>query len=590
MRKPGSVAPPPEKLQAESIRHQTRLCPSGRHRYQMNALLPFARSQPVAHAIVVLAAVAVLGLALGALKYRGVGLGSAGVLFAGILFGRFGNRIDPAIVDFVQEFGLVLFVFAIGMQLGPGFFAALRQRGLQLNAMALAIIGLGTLITVAGAWLLKVDFAAAVGLLSGATTNTPSLGAAQQALIMLREFPPDRIVLPALGCALAYPVGIACGFCAVLALRTFFRIDVRAEAEHFRAEQQRGMEPLGHATLIVDNRALDGKSVAQFLHETQTIVSRLRPAGQTEVVMAQQGTRLHIGDALLAVGTRPELKRVAELVGHCSKDELTKEPGRVMSQKVVVTHKSVLGKTIGEIGLGDLYGVTITRVTRGDLEMLAAPSLRLRFGDVLQVVGDRDDIGKAAEVLGNSLKTLNETQFIPLFLGIALGIVAGMAPIPFPGMPVPLRLGLAGGPLILAIVLSRIGHLGRLVWHMPANANLAFRELGLTLFLACVGLEAGEKFFSIIFTRTGLLWVVFAAGVALVPLLIVGGFARGVLKVNFLLVSGLIAGSTTNPPVLAFAGSAASSDAPSLAYATVYPLTMLLRIITAQAIVLALSK
>jgi putative transport protein len=556
----------------------------------MFAFGQMAQTQPVAHALLVLATVAVAGLALGTVKYRGIGLGTAGVLFAGILFGHFGESIEHTILDFVREFGLVLFVFTIGLQLGPGFFAAFRQQGFRLNALAASVVLMGAGIVLVIAKILGIDFAAALGLFSGATTNTPSLGAAQQTLNSLPNIPPDKTALPALAYALAYPVGIAGIIGSILFLRLIFRIDVNAELERFRAKQREGIEPLERMNLVVENPNLDGLPLGQVpgRRETGVVVSRIRKAGATEVEPATEATVLHTGDILLAVGTKGGLTQFVRIVGGVSDADLMAAPGQVTSRRIVVTNKAVLGKTLKEIGLEAFYRVTVTRVTRADLEMTAVPDLRLQFGDLLQIVGGPEDIPRASAALGNSLKALNDTQFIPLFIGIALGLAAGLMPISFPGLPVPVRLGLAGGPLVLAILLSRLGHVGRLVWHMPLNANLAFRELGITLFLSCVGLKAGEKFFSTVFTETGLIWALCAVFITTIPLVLIGSFALKKLKLNFMTVSGLLAGSTTDPPALAFASALTKSDAPTVAYATVYPLTMLLRILVAQALVLFL--
>jgi putative transport protein len=526
------------------------------------------------------------------LKYRGIALGSAGVLFAGILFGHFGEKIDHSILDFVKEFGLALFVFTIGLQLGPGFIAALRQQGLKLNLLAVAIVLGGALVAAIGAKILRIDSAGALGIFSGATTNTPSLGAAQQALATLPDFPADRAALPALAYAVSYPVGIAGIIASLLGVRAIFGIDSVREAESFRAEQQKGVEPLERMNLLVENRSLDGVPLGEVpgVRETSVTVSRVRSAGVVEAHRAAANIDLHLGDVLLAVGTRRGLDQFALIVGRASDDDLMQSPGNVTSRRIVITRKAVLGKTLAELGLEHLHGVTVTRVTRGDLEMSAVPELRLRFGDVIQVVGEAGALEETSKLAGNSLKAMNETQFIPLFLGIALGVIAGLFPIRFPGLPVPVRLGLAGGPLILGIVLSRLGHLGNLVWHVPHNANIAFRELGITLFLAAVGLIAGEKFFASVFSRTGLLWLCCAAATTMLPLVAVGAIARSALKLNFTTISGLIAGSTTDPPALAFAGLLAKSDGPYVAYATVYPLTMLLRILTAQSLALLLCR
>ena len=558
----------------------------------MVGALTITRQQPVAHAIFLLAAVAVAGLALGSIRYRGVALGTAGVIFAGIVIGHFGQQVDHATLDFVKEFGLVLFVFTIGMQLGPGFVAALREQGLRLNLLAAAIVACGAAAAVAGAALLRIDYAAAVGLLAGATTNTPSLGAAQQALATLPGIPADRAALPALAYAVAYPAGVGGIIGSLLALRWLFRIDPEREAEAFKAEQRRKFEPLERASLVVENPGLDNIALTQLpgRHETGVVVSRVRSGGNGETRAATALTTLHRGDVLLAVGTRHGLEQFARIVGRACDQDLTKAGGPVTSRRVVVTHKAVLGRSLRELALGSQHGVTVTRVVRGDLEMTADAELRLRFGDRLQVVGSPEDVAAVVPLLGDSLKELNETQFIPLFVGIALGVLAGVVPIRVPGMSVPLRLGLAGGPLLAGIVLSRLGHVRGLVWHMPSNVNLAFRELGITLFLAAVGLTAGERFFETVWTRTGLLWFLCALAVATVPLVLVGSLARYLLKMNYTTLSGLIAGSTTDPPALAFAGLLAKSDGPHVAYATVYPLTMMLRIVVAQVLALWLLR
>jgi putative transport protein len=558
----------------------------------MLGLFQLSRTQPIAHAILLLSSVSAAGLALGSLKYRGIALGSAGVLFAGILFGHFGDKIDHAVLDFAKEFGLVLFVFTIGLQLGPGFFSALREQGLKLNALAALIVAIGAIVTVIGAKALRIDMAGAVGVFSGATTNTPSLGAAQQALDSLQDFPSDRAEILSLAFAVAYPVGIAGIIGSVLILQKLLGIDLAEEAERLRTERQKSIEPLERMTLLVEDPKIEGVPLGQVpgRRAISVIVSRTRPVGTAEVQAASESTPLHAGDLLLAVGTRANLEEFAHLVGKISETDLTTLPGKLISRRIVVTRKGVLGKTVAELGFEPLYGATITRVSRGDLEMSAVPHLRLRFGDVVQVVGEPDGIDRTARAVGNSTKALNQTQFIPLFLGIALGVLVGIVPIPFPGLPVPVRLGLAVGPLMLGIILSRLGHVGKLVWYVPQNANMAIRELGITLFLAAVGLKAGEHFFSTLVSEIGLKWLVCALGTATLPLILVGAFARGVLKMNFATISGMISGSMTMPPTLASAGLMAITDEPQVAYATVYPLTMLLRILTAQTLALLLCR
>jgi putative transport protein len=554
----------------------------------MNWLLEIHQTHSVAHAIGVIALVCLAGMALGSIKARGVGLGTAGVLFAGIIMGHFGKPVDHDTLEFVKEFGLVLFVFTIGLQLGPGFLAALRQQGLALNALAATVVALGALTAPALGWLLGIDPAAVLGLLSGATTNTPSLGAVQQTLTILPSVSPDRQELPALAYAVSYPVAIAGMIGTLLVLKALFRIDPVKEAEIFAIEQRRGAEPLERRTLVVENPDLEGLEVEAIPARlgVGVTVSRIRRAGETEVRLATGRTVLKSADRIVAVGTCAMLDRFQGVVGSRSDEDLLQAPGGVTSLAVVVTSNQAIGKTVRELGLDHLFGVVITRVTRADLEMSAVPGLRLHFGDVLQVVGEQANIQKAAAFLGNSLKRLSEMHFIPLFIGIALAIALGTLPIPLPGLPQPLRLGLAGGALIVALVLGRMGRIGRVVWHMPANVNQAFREFGISLFFAAVGLAAGAKFFSTVFSPTGALWLFAGLIITIAPLLVVGAFSRSVLKMNFMALSGLIAGSMTDPPALAFASNISNSDAPMVSYATVYPLTMVLRILSAQILVL----
>jgi putative transport protein len=558
----------------------------------MNWIFELHASHPVAHAIGALALVSLTGLACGNLKLRGIDLGSAGVLFAGIVFGHFtgqmGQPVDHHLLDFVREFGLVLFVFTIGLQLGPGFFASLRQQGLKLNGLAAAIVLSGAATAAMMGWLLHIDFAAVLGLFSGATTNTPSLGAAQQALASLPTVGAERAALPALAYAVSYPLGITGIITSLLVLKRWFGIDLNRERAAFAAEQQRDLEPLERRTLIIGNPNFDNVPLSEVpgRRETGVNISRLRAAGSGQVRTPRGDTVLHRGDTLLAVGTRAALDRFQRIIGRKSDEDLLNVPSQVTQRRVVVTHKQVLGKTVRELGLEHLHGVVVTRITRADLEMSAVPDLRLQFGDLLQIVGETDGLDRATEVLGNSTQDLQATHFIPLFTGIALGVLLGTLPFAFPGIPQPVRLGLAGGPLIIAILLSRIGHFGTLVWHMPVNTNLAFRELGITLFLAAVGITAGEKFFGTVFTQTGLIWLLAAAVITMLPLLVVAFIGRRWLKLNFLTLSGLMAGSMTDPPALAFAANISKSDAPSVSYATVYPLTMLLRILCGQGLAL----
>ena len=563
----------------------------------MDTIAHLAETQPVAWAVLVFSAVAVLGLAFAGIKFRGVGLGIAGVLFAGILAGHAGVRVDHGILEFVREFGLILFVFTIGLQLGPSFFASLRQAGMKLNLLAAGIVACGVMVTIAYGWLTQIDPMASAGLFSGATTNTPALGAAQQTLDILQrnhsqELPADRVALPALAYAVGYPTGIFGIIGVMLFLKAIFRIDPEKEVAEFQAEQQRGLEPLLRMNLVMENPNLNGLPIAEIpgRRELTVAVSRIKRPDIEEVEPATEQTVIHTGDRILAIGTRNHLEAFRLIVGRESGMDLMKAPGRAAFRRVVVTRKEVLGKSIGELGLDSIYGVTITRVVRADVEMPATTELKLQFGDFLHVVGDEEHITKAADALGNSLRVLNQTNFIPIFLGILLGVAAGLVPFAVPGLPVHVRLGLAGGPLVLAILLARIGKIGPLVWFMPATANTALREMGIILFLASVGIKAGEKFLPTLLSSDGMVWLAGACAITILPLLIIGLVARLALRLNFVSLCGLLAGSMTDPPALAFANSITKSDTPSVAYAAVYPLTMLLRIMAAQLIVLLCGR
>ena len=559
----------------------------------MNWVTEMSATNSVAWAVLVFSIVGALGLGMSSIKVRGVGLGIAGVLFAGIFVGHWGLHVEKEILEFVREFGLILFVFTIGLQLGPGFFASLRKQGLKLNFLAALVVVLGVVMALLVAWQwLGVDIIAALGLFSGATTNTPSLGATQQALKTLGESVADKAALPALAYAVAYPGGVFGIIGTLLFLRFVFRISPEKEAEAYRAEQRKGVEPIERMTLLVENANLDNLPVGEIpgRREAGVVVSRIKRAGAAEVQTATEQTVLRKGDHIMAVGSRKGLEKFRVIVGSVSDLNLMKAPGRVVTRKITVTHKDILGHSLDELDLDDRYGVTVTRVSRAEIEMTASPEFELQFGDTVQVVGEEEAVAGAAKVLGNSVRALNETNFVPVFVGIALGVLVGTLPFYFKGIPVPVKLGIAGGPLVVAIILSRIGRIGSLVWYMPANANMALRELGIVLFLACVGLKAGDKFFATVFTHEGLVWLLGGICITVVPILVVGLLARLVFKINFTAISGLLAGSMTDPPALAFANAVSKSDAPSVAYATVYPLTMLLRIVSVQILVLIFCR
>ncbi|MCU0749647.1 MAG: putative transporter [Akkermansiaceae bacterium] len=542
---------------------------------------------PHAEPILVISITAILGLLIGSVKVRGIKLGVAGMLFSGLLLGHFGFSLDPHLLSFLKEFGLALFVFTVGLQLGPGFFNSLKKDGLKLNALAVTIVLSGALlIFVMGRYVLGWNAGALAGIFSGATTNTPSLGAAQQAMSTAGKG--DLASQAAMAYAVAYPFGVMGIILVIVMLRVVFRIDPQKELAELKEQMSLGVREPKRASLRVENPNLEGVPIRNVpgLGDDGAVVSRIRRRDETEVHSATSDTLLHVGDVILAVGTVDQLERATLSIGVRVEEDLRKAPGNIIAKRIIVTHKDMIGQTIAGTRISERFGVTVSRVSRQDMILTAIPDLKLQFGDMLNIVGEEAAINQAANVLGNSVHQLNETSFASIFVGITVGIFFGLYPWPLPGMPVPLRLGLAGGPLIIAILMGRLGRIGPLVVHMPINANTAFRELGIIFFLACVGLGAGGKFVETAFSATGLQWMAMGAVVTTVPLMIAGFIGRKFMKINYLTLTGVLAGSMTDPPALAFSTKLTNSDYPSLAYANVYPLTMLMRILVAQIAVL----
>ncbi len=542
---------------------------------------------PHAEPILVLSLTAILGLLLGSIKIRGMKLGVAGMLFSGLLLGHFGLSLDPHLMAFLKEFGLVLFVFTVGLQLGPGFFNSLKSDGLKLNSLAVMVVLFGAAIAYGTGYFLKWDIGVMAGTLSGATTNTPSLGAAQQAMATTGNGA-QQANLAAMAYAVAYPFGVLGIILAMVIIRMIFRIDPKKELVLLQQKMAEGVSEVRRATFVIENANLAGEAIKNIpgLGDEGIVVSRVRRNADGETQVATRDTVIQLGDKVLAVGSPEQLHRAELSVGHEVDEDLRAAAGAITAKRIVVTHKDVVGKTIAATEISQRFGVTVSRISRQDMILTAMPNMRLQFGDMLNLVGEEGAIEQAAKVLGNSVRQLNETSFASIFVGITVGILAGLYPWNLPGVPVPLRLGLAGGPLIIAILMGRVGKIGPLVIHMPINANTAFRELGIIFFLACVGLGAGAKFVETAFSATGLQWMALGAAVTTIPLLVVGVIARKWLKVNYLTLVGVLAGSMTDPPALAFANKLANSDYPSLSYANVYPLTMLLRILVAQMAVL----
>lgn len=541
----------------------------------------------VAQALLVLSAVAALGLALGQIKIAGVKLGVGGALFAGLAFGHFGIGMEASMLGFAREFGLVLFVYAIGVSVGPGFFAAFKKDGLVLNLMAVAIVLVGTLTAVTVYLLGWVELPAALGILSGAVTNTPSLAAGQQVLNQLGVGNAGTVLGQAY--AVAYPFGIVGILLTMMLVRLAFGLSVRASAKAFEAARAAGYTAVETVNVEVRNPAVVGCQLRELeeLKEMGVVLSRVLHDGTQHVVSAEDV--LAEGDVVLAVGPRNKLERLKRLIGPIADVDLkTLESEEVAWERMVVTHSAVLGKSLGEMNFRANHNVVISRVSRGDHELVPGAHLKLQFGDMLTVVGDPQSFGAVADLIGNRSKALQETQMIPIFIGIALGMLLGSLPIMLPGLPAPVQLGLAGGPLVVAIVLSRLGHVGQLVWFMPPPANHMMRDLGIALFLAAVGVKSGQGFVDTLLHGEGLKWMACGVLVTLVPLLVVGIGGYVLTRMNYLSLCGVLAGSMTDPPALAFAQGLSSSEAPILAYATVYPLVMVLRVIAPQVVALLL--
>jgi len=541
-----------------------------------------------AHTVIILSLVIAAGVSLGHIKVFGISLGIAGVLFSGLAFGHFHLTVNEEIIEFAREFGLILFVYTIGMQVGPGFFASFRRQGLKLNLLAISVVLLGVATAIGIHYFGGVDIPVVVGLLSGAVTNTPGLGAAQQAL-RERLTDSDILALPGMAYAVAYPFGILGIIFTMIAVRFVFRINPEKEAIAFdESLGHKGAQPANY-NISVSNSRLVGQQVRALasLVQAEFVISRLLRQDKVEVPNAD--TVLQLGDILHVVCTPQNAEKLAMVVGDVTKDvDVRKVESLLTSRNILVTQNEVVGKSIRELDLMTRYGVAITRINRAGLELVARAGSELMIGDRITVVGESSQLKKVAVELGDSLKVLNHPNILPVFIGIVLGVIVGSIPFQIPGVPAPVKLGLAGGPLLVSILLSRWGRVGPVVWYMPLSANLVLREVGITLFLACVGLKSGGKFVETLVAGDGLYWLGMGALITAIPMLVVGFVARYVFKLNYLSLCGLLAGSMTDPPALGFANQIAASDAPSITYASVYATVMFMRILTAQAIVLLL--
>ncbi|AFI86730.1 putative transporter [Aggregatibacter actinomycetemcomitans] len=538
-----------------------------------------------------LALVAVIGLWIGHWKIKGVGFGVGGVLFGGIIVAHFTNeyglKLDMHTLHFVQEFGLILFVYTIGIQVGPGFFSSLRRSGLKLNGFAFLIVLLGGLTVVVIHKFAGVPLDIILGIYSGAVTNTPSLGAGQQILSELGFA--DANTTMGTAYAMAYPFGICGILLCMWLIRLAFKVKVDDEERNFQHESGQDKESLGSINVKVTNKNLDGLRLADIpgFESHDVVCSRLKRGDDISVPKAD--TEIFPDDVLHLVGEAPALKKMRLVIGEELDLPISNISGEIRAERVVVTSEKVLGKKIKSLGIHQKYGVVISRLNRAGVELVPTANTSLQFGDVLHMVGRTDVLNNAISVIGNAEQKLQQVQMLPVFIGIGLGVLLGSIPFYIPGFPVALKLGLAGGPLVVALILARIGSVGKLYWFMPPSANLALREIGIVLFLAVVGLKSGGSFLDTLLNGSGLEWMGYGVIITLVPLLITGIVARLYSKLNYLSLCGVLAGSMTDPPALAFANAIKEeSGAAALSYATVYPLAMFLRIISPQLLALLL--
>lgn len=537
-------------------------------------------------AVVILSLISAIGLGLGKIHVWGISLGVTFVFFAGILAGHFGLSIDPQMLNYAESFGLVIFVYALGLQVGPGFFSSFRKGGVTLNMLALAVVILGTLLTVLGSYVTNISLPDMVGILCGATTNTPALGAAQQTLKQMGL----ESSTPALGCAVAYPLGVIGVILAVLLIR---KLMVRRADLEVKEKDDNNKTFI--AAFQVHNPAIFNKSVKDIAHMSYTkfVISRLWRDGNVSIPTSEK--IIKEGDRLLVVTSEKDALALTVLFGEQENTDWNKEDidwnaidSQLISQRIVVTRPELNGKKLGALRLRNHYGINISRVYRSGVQLLATPELTLQLGDRLTVVGEAAAIQNVEKVLGNAIKSLKEPNLVAVFVGIILGLALGAIPFTIPGISAPVRLGLAGGPIVVGILIGTFGPRLHMVTYTTRSANLMLRALGLSMYLACLGLDAGAHFFDTVFRPEGILWIGVGFGLTLIPTVIVGMIAFKAMKIDFGTVSGMLCGSMANPMALNYANDTIPGDNPSVAYATVYPLCMFLRVIIAQVLLMFL--
>ena len=545
----------------------------------------------IAHIVALYAFVIAAGVLLGKIKFFGISLGVTFVLFVGILAGHFGFTGNPAILSFVQDFGLILFVFCIGLQVGPSFFSSFKRGGITLNLLAVGIVFLNIAVALILYFALqgRVDIPMMVGILCGAVTNTPGLGAANEALQQLHYQGPEI----AMGYACAYPLGVMGIILSMIIIRYICRVDVQRDSDEIQKEEEANphMKPYT-ISLKVQNEALSGKTLSQVQNFLARDFVCTRIIQDGHMITPNANTVLRLGDRMFLVCAEDDSEAIMAFIGPKIEqdwDATNQQDKPMVSRRILVTQPNINGKTLGELHFSSMYGVNVTRVNRSGMDLFAARQLRLQVGDRVMVVGPQDAIERVANLLGNQLRRLDHPNIVTIFVGILCGILFGSLPIAIPGMPTPVKLGLAGGPLIISILIGRFGHKVKLVTYTTMSANLMLREVGLVLFLASVGIKAGENFVQMVVEGDGVLYVGLGFLITFIPLVITGIVARWHHRVNYFTLMGLIAGSNTDPPALAYANQIAGNDAPAVGYSTVYPLTMFLRILTAQLLLLLMA-
>lgn len=555
----------------------------------MNWINDLLWGEGIGHSILLLSFVIAAGIQLGKIKVFGVSLGITLVLFVGIILGHFGFTINHNVIHFFKEFGLILFVYSVGMQVGPGFFSSFKQGGITLNMLACGIVFLGVLTAVILHYATGIPMPTMVGILSGAVTNTPGLGAAQQAFSDMHGVSDNTI---ALGYAVAYPLGVIGIILSIILIKYIFRVSFDKENEQLNSEDSSHTNEAKPISLIVKNPAIFNKTVAELsnlLEHRDFVISRVWRDSNKQIEIASANTVLQENDKVFVITTETDAETIKTFIGEeidMERKQWIRMESQFINRRILITKPELNGKRLRQLKLRKLYGINITRINRAGVDLVAKPGLTLQVGDRVNVVGTETAVSNVEKVLGNSMKRLNEPNLITIFVGIALGIVLGSIPISFPGIPQPVKLGLAGGPLVVAILISRFGYHYKLITYTTQSANLMLREIGITLFLACVGISAGDGFVDTIVNNGGFAWIGYGFIITFVPLMIIGCIGRYFCKVNYFTLMGLIAGSTTDPPALAYSNATAGNDAPSVGYATVYPLTMFLRVLTAQLLIL----